>query len=472
MKRMFKHILLAVLTIIALGSSATAQYDIEPAGWPQHRPVCPPIIIPPKCPPSFIIPTPLPSPAPAPDTATTPTEPSISPPFDSIPPAPTPETPAPTIPTGTNLLAEAPGLGTGAGRGSLLPNVNGDLLGGGGIAGPLPVIIAPTGQPVGAIPIIVLPDGRRVPIFIDPQLPTDELIRGRGILTEAPPGSQLVGVFPPDGAVFAPEFANLVSRLPQIVRGPFKVTENESPQPRTRAYFSYYFYDQVFRNFGGPAVPRVMVHQQVFGYEQAFWDQRASLGIRLPYNQLVSTSRFYSDTALGDITIVSKFVIAEDGTTGSLMSGGLVVTPPTAGRPFESTITGDRIGGTLLQPYLGFIRRRDRAYLQGFTSLVVPTDSRDVTLLTNDYQIGYIAYENPGALLSSIVPTAELHVNTPLNKRGARRDPVGFVDQVTLLGGTQFMIRDRSGIGIAAGAPITGPRPFSLQVTVQFNLWF
>jgi hypothetical protein len=353
-----------------------------------------------------------------------------------------------------------------------LPNVNGDLLGGGGIAGPLPVIIAPSGQVVGQAPVIVLPNGQRVPILGGVQVPTDELIRSRGVLNVAPPGSQVIGLFPPPGTVFDESLADAVSRIPQIVRGPFKVTENESPRPRTRAYFSYYFYDQTFQNYSTPFVPRVIVHQQVFGYEQAFWGERASVGIRLPYNQLVSTSRFYSDTGLGDITVVSKFVLAENDWTGSLLSAGFVVTPPTAGRPFSSTITGERIGGSLLQPYLGYILRRDRAFFQGFTSVVVPTDDRDVTLLTNDFQLGYVAFQNPGATLSAVVPTCELHVNTPLDHRGARRDPVGFVDQVVVLGGTQFLFNDRSGVGVSAGAPITGPRPFSLQATIQFNLWF
>ena len=56
--------------------------------------------------------------------------------------------------------------------------------------------------------------------------------------------------------------------------------------------------------------------------------------------------------------------------------------------------------------------------------------------------------------------------------RGQLTGSVGFVDQVTLLGGSQFILRDRSGVGISVGAPITGPRPFSLQATIQFNLWF
>lgn len=472
-----KRTLAAALGVWAVGAAAYGQTGVEPAGWPPRRPaavgppvvapqVCPPVAPPQVCPPVLIPAVPVPPGQPA-----APAAPPAGQPPETAPPAapPTPEAAAPTLPPGTDLLAEAPARGTGSAA-SALPNVNGDLLGGGTIAGPLPVVVAPNGQIVGPLPVVVLPDGRRIPIGGPPQVPTDELLRGRGLLTTAPPGSRLTALFPPPGGVFDESLAAAVARVPQIVRGSFKVAENDSPRPRTRAYFSYYFYDQVAKNFGGPNVPRVLVHQQVFGYEQAFLDDRASVGIRLPYNQLTST--FYSDTGLADITLTSKVTVWEDRPTGSLLSAGLLVTPPTGNRPFASTITGETIRGTLVQPFLGYIWRAADWYLQGFSSVVVPTDSRDVTLLTNGGQLGYILYRNPGSFLSAAIPTAELHVNTPLNHRGAQVDPVGFVDQVTLLGGSQFLIRERSGIGFSVGAPLTGPRPFSLQGTLQFNFWF
>lgn len=467
MKRVYRMMLLA-LGFAGVCSPIIADEGVEPAGWPRRQVVCPPVAIP--CP---IPAVPVPWAPAMPATPTTPAQPTTpstpSTPMEPSTPSPTEPT-TPTLPLSDNLIAEAPARGTSFG-GSLLPTVNGDLLGGGGIAGPLPVVVAPSGQIVGPLPVVVLPNGERIIIGEPTQVPVDELLRSRGLLNEAPDGSRVVGLLPPEGAVFEESFASLVSRIPQVQRGPFKVTENESPRPQTRFYMSYYFYDQVFKGFGGDLVPRVTVHQQVFGYEQAFWNQRASIGIRLPYNQVVSPG-FYNDTSLADITIVTKFLLYENQMTGSLLSAGLVITPPTGTRPFESTITGDRIGGTLLQPYMGYIYRADQWYLQGFTSVVVPTDDRDVTLLTNDFQLGYFLYENRGGLISAVIPTTELHINTPLDKRGARRDPVGFVDQVTVLGGSQFMIRERSALGFAVGAPVTGPRPFSLQASVQFNLWF
>ena len=482
-----------VLTLVAGPAMAVAvgaaDPGIQPAGFRRYRPIAPAQPCQ-TCPPT-VMPTPMPASPAWPVDPTRPTDPTrpVDPatPVDPTQPVDptTPDTPTPLAtpaplptaePTGldntSDLLAEAPALGTGSG-GTLLPNVNGDLPGGGLIAGPLPVAFGPNGQT--AQPILVrLPNGQTVSIGGPgaPARPQDELFRAAAPPAPLNPNAPVTGLFPPPGATFDPSLAAAVSQIPQIVRGAFKVTENESPRPRTRAYLSYYFYDQVGNPYGDPRIPRITLHQQVFGYEQAFLGGNASIGIRLPYNQLVGTG-FYNDTSLGDITIVSKFLLYENACTGSLLSGGLVVTPPTAERPFASTLTGDLIGGTLIQPYLGYIYRRGDFYAQGFNSIVVPTEADDVTLYTNDVQLGYIAYSAPGRTVSQIVPTIEAHLNVPLNHRNPTfADPVIFPDQLTVLGGLQFLLGDSAGLSFSTGAPVTGPRLFSLQATAQFNYWF
>jgi hypothetical protein len=326
----------------------------------------------------------------------------------------------------------------------------GDLLGGGGIAGPLPVVV-PRGPLTGV-------SGN----------PTDEFLRTPATTGN---GTTVIGVFPRPGTTFDPSLASAVSRIPQFWRGAFKIGEDESPRPTTRVYTSYYAYDEVFKSFGGPATPRMFVHQEIFGGEYAFLSGWSSVGIRLPYTQFAGGS-FYNDTALGDISLIWKSLIYDDPATGSIVSGGLMLTVPTGERPFPSTITGDIVRGTLFQPYLGYIWAGDRSYLQGFSSIIVPTDHRDVTFFANDVQIGYFLIRDRGAAVSGLAPILEMHLNTPVDHRGAQTDPVGFVDQFTMLGGVQFLFRDRAGLAISAGSPLTGPRPFSLQAAVQLNWWF
>jgi hypothetical protein len=370
-------------------------------------------------------------------------------------------------------MAEAPSLGTDSGS-TLLPTVNGDLIGGGLISGPLPVQVGPTGQL--AQPVLVrLPNGQVVNVGGNQGTfrPTDELFRSPGNALLPGRNAPVAGVLPPPGTTFDPSLAAAVAQIPQVVRGAFKVTENDSPRPMTRAYLSYYFYDQIGNPYGDPRIPRIMLHQQIFGYEQAFWDGKASVGIRLPYNQLVG-GRFYNDTSLGDITLVSKLALYDDRETGSLLSAGLLLTVPTGSRPFANTITGNYVNGTLIQPFLGYIYRRGDWYAQGFNTFVFPTENDDITLYTNDVQLGYILYEAPGSFLSRVVPTFEAHLNVPLNNRGRDlvNDTTQFPDQLTLLGGLQMLFKDKAGLGISTGAPVTGPRLYSLQATVQFNYWF
>lgn len=484
-----KRLLTAAVVGFAAGPAVAADPAVEPAGH-RSRPGRPAVVVPATpCPPCAPI---------APPVA--PTEPGAT------PPATPPGTPGTTTPprrtdplTGRDIdlsdpaapggrpdlsdpvagrigaggaFAQATAAGT-SGYGSAIPGVFGDHFGGGGIAGPLPVLISRSGQFIGFAPQVILPKGQRQTLN-NPggqRTAADELILQRpAVLPPGTPG-QAVGLLPPPGTVFAPELAPLVARVPQYVYGAFKITENESPRPTTRAYLSYYFYDNLFRGVGGPDTPRIGLHQEIFGYEQAFADDRFSVGLRLPYNQVDGPPGF-TDTRLGNLTIITKGLIAEDEETGSLLSGGLVVTAPTGNPPFASTISGERINSTLLQPYLGFILTDGAAFLQGFNAVVVPTDDRDVTFLTYDFAAGWFAYRAPGQTVSAVVPVAELHLNVPLDHRGKQTEPVGFSDTLTLLGGTHVTFRDRSTLGFAVGAPVTGPRPFSLQATVQLNFRF
>jgi hypothetical protein len=289
-----------------------------------------------------------------------PTMPPTMPP--TVPPT-VPETPVPSF------AGSEAGAGLTATAAVRAGTMFGDLLGGGVFAGPLPVPISPQGQFIGPAPVVILPNGQRVTINNPGGQRTvadEALFTQVATLPANTPGGTVIGLLPPPGTVFAPEFADMVARVPQVFRGAFKITENDTPRPTTRFYTSYYYYDQVSKGVGGPNTPRIQVHQEVFGYEQAFLDNRFSIGARLPYNQILSP-RFFNDTSLADLTLITKGVIWENRDTGSLLSGGLVVTLPTADTPFPSTITGQDIHSTLLQPFVGYILMGQDLFLQGFT---------------------------------------------------------------------------------------------------------
>src|SRR5207247_3490414 len=100
----------------------------------------------------------------------------------------------------------------------------------------------------------------------------------------------------------------------------------------------------------------------------------------------------------------------------------------------------------------------------------------DVTLLYNDIGADYYLYRNRagGKFLSAVIPTFEVHVNTPLNHRGAFNfsDRAGTPDWVELTMGTTFELYQRSTLALGIVTPITGPKPFDVEVLVQLNWRF
>lgn len=350
--------------------------------------------------------------------------PGTSPDMTAPPTTNTQVPPAADAGGGGGLGGENAGLAMGGGAVAM----QGDFVGGGVIAGPIPAVLRPLAQ-------------RNNP---------DELCN----CINGPVGTAN---------------ADLVSRVPIVARGAFKITENESPRPVDRFYINYNYFSAVNQNFGAPGVPRLNLHQQTLGLEKTFLDGNMSVGVRVPFIQPENTE-YLGDSQVGDVTLILKSILLQQQGGPGLISGGLAVTVPN-GRGQVSTVTGEEIHPTLLQPFVGYYLGPDRAFVQGFTSVVIPTDDRDVTILFNDIGVGYYVYQNPTATLAAIVPTAELHINTPLNHRGSRVDPVGFADGVNVTAGFQFLFQ-RATLAIGASTPVTGPQPFDIQALVQLNIRF
>jgi hypothetical protein len=246
-----------------------------------------------------------------------------------------------------------------------------------------------------------------------------------------------------------------------VARGAFKITENESPIPQDRVWLSYSYYDNV-RKIAD-------VHREIAAFEKSFLDGSMSLGVRLPYFQLDGPGGI-SEQELDDLSVVAKAALWRDSDSLTALSAGLVVTAPTGSAGF--TPSGQRIHPTLLQPFLGWFWDVDNLYLIGFSACMFPTDSRDVTLMFNDFGLGYWLYRSSGdGLLAGVVPTCEVHVNTPLSDRG-RNDPNRYADSVNLTSGCNWVFRCGSSLGAAIGVPLTGPKLFDLEAIVHFNWRF
>jgi len=289
------------------------------------------------------------------------------------------------------------------------------------------------------------------------------------------------------------ELETVTARVPVVTRGAFKIAENESPIPEDRIFLTYNFYNDVTGTVFGGGAPRIDtrstviggnpavissvipggvvgpfdVHREVIGFEKTFLDGNASIGVRAPLLQQQGSGGFGGDD-FGDLSFVFKGLLWADE-AGDAFSTGLVVTAPTG--PSISTVAGD-IHSTLLQPWVGGVLSRGDFYAMGFSSVVVPTDARDVTLLFNDVSVGYAVYRGAeGRGITAVVPTFEVHVTTPLNQRSILA-PLHVPDLVVLTEGVQFVLGSRSTLAVGVAVPVSGPRPFDLEALAQFNLRF
>jgi hypothetical protein len=284
-------------------------------------------------------------------------------------------------------------------------------------------------------------------------------------------------------------------RVPVFSGGASKIGENQSPMPEDRVFFTYNYYSDV-RGPGGsfasphidtqqtvlngfpatvntliPGVPpvRADLHREVFGFEKTFLDGNASVGLRAPVFQSQGDGGF-SQHDFGDLSLLVNYAFYRDPQSGDVFCGGLMVTVPTG--PSIDTIAGN-IHPTVLQPFLGYRWNEGPWYLQGFTSVAVPTDGREPTALFNDIGAGYWLYRSgPDALISAVIPTLEAHVTTPLNHRQAT-DALFLPDIVALTGGVHVGLGQRSILTFGVVTPVTGaPKPWAVEGLVQFNFRF
>ncbi|MBL8865466.1 MAG: hypothetical protein JNK93_07880 [Planctomycetia bacterium] len=270
-------------------------------------------------------------------------------------------------------------------------------------------------------------------------------------------------------------------RLPvPVIRGAYKISENEAPRPVDRVYLTYhYFYDVNPGQRQRFDLPITNVHRQTFGIEKTNLDGNASIGLRLPLLQLTGPTELDRAT-VGDLSIILKYAFINeplefdaDGSLlgGRVLSGGLVVTAPTGGAA-AFTVQNPVVHPTLLQPYIGGTTTFRRAYGQFISSIAVPTDDRDTTYLFNSVQVGYLLMNDLSGsrFVRSVTPIAELHVNVPFNNRDINRFPVGATDIVSFTVGTSFGLGSRSSLNLGVNAPVTGPRVYALETLVHLNV--
>ncbi len=282
-------------------------------------------------------------------------------------------------------------------------------------------------------------------------------------------------------------------RVPVGGCGGFKIGENETILPGDRGFFTYNYFNDVqgptqgnnkpeiqtgqIDGFpvpilaAGVATPRADIHRETIGFEKSFCCDSFSIGLRVPFFQengiQAVEAAGLSTRDLGDITMIFKYAPWRDPATGYGTAVGIAVTIPTG--PDVPTPIGD-IHSTILQPFVGYQFGADRFLVYGFTSVAVPTDDHDVTLLFNDIGLGYRLWEGDG-MIRSVVPVVEGHLTTPLDHRHAS-DIIQGIDLFAITGGVHIGVGQRSLLTLGVATPITGPRPYNIEAIVQMNIRF
>ena len=255
-------------------------------------------------------------------------------------------------------------------------------------------------------------------------------------------------------------------KTPFASNGAFKIGDNESPRPLDRLFVTYGYFNDIFTGRS----PQTNLHQEVFGFEKALLDGYASLGLRAPVFQ-IEGDKSLSRSDFGDLSIVMKYALINNTRLGNVLSTGLVVTVPTG--PDFRLPDGTSLHSVILQPYVGGIYNADRLYVHGFTSLAVPTDSRDAVLLFNDLGIGYRLYQGGDkAILRYVIPTFETHINTPLSHRGSQNLDIAALDEVVFTYGVHLGLLRNGQFTLGVATPVTGPLPYDLEAFAEFNWKF
>jgi hypothetical protein len=278
-----------------------------------------------------------------------------------------------------------------------------------------------------------------------------------------------------------------------------KIAEGESPRPTDRAFLKFNYFNNLEKwRWTDPYQPihNVDLFRYTLGFEKTFFDEKISLGLRLPFytvsgeakdshlmvdpstgvTTVVPGGPGVDQTEFGNVAAILKAVLWEDRAKANLVSAGAILSFPTASskliNPGQSIIA-------YMQPFGAFIYNRGDFFVQGFTSITLPLISTESIVLFNDIGVGYYAYRNPGAgCLTMVAPTMELHVATPLRQPDGLLANSGLFDGLLLHDvvdftlGVTFEFAGKTTLGLGVAAPVTGPKPFDFEGIAQLNYRF
>jgi hypothetical protein len=313
------------------------------------------------------------------------------------------------------------------------------------------------------------------------------------------------------------------SQTPLVLPGLFTAINPESALPVDRVFLGYGYFDsfRVRQSVGLTPVTRsgFNLNRLDVGAEKTFLNGLGSIYVRMPFLDATDNSANLPIDGMGDISAGLKFSLLASKETGSTLTAGMTVSAPTSRDLHVTTssfrpASGSNLDGivlppdvtttvnpTFLQPWVGGLLVLDRLFVQEYLGVVIPTDDRVSTFINNDVALGYQVYRCPGGWLSSVTPTFDVQALLPLNHQGApapsQFQPIPASQfaaastnpavlgnavpsglslnspyQVFLSEGVQIGLADRAVLSTGVVTPVTGPKAFTVGVTVGLNFFF
>jgi len=305
-----------------------------------------------------------------------------------------------------------------------------------------------------------------------------------------------------------------------------KISENDTPIPVDRVFFSYNHFNNLFQVNETPIFPPgapPTIRQEPFdrytiGFEKTLLDGLFSIELRMPFNGTydVNLQSFGIDGGnVGNLAVVIKSLLYSDERLA--VGAGMAIGTPTG----SDTVT--RLGlanlrfrneATHLLPYIGFIYAPgdptwgwgNGLFLTGFAQVDLAASGNSVVVgpangptgtpvgkFTEqnlgflDLAIGYWLYRNPYAeRLTGLAAVTEFHYTTSLTDSDVLaaegggnsivlQNPVNRFDIVDFTVGVQALLFDASSLRVAYAFPLgtrDDQRFFDSEVQVQFNRRF
>ena len=260
--------------------------------------------------------------------------------------------------------------------------------------------------------------------------------------------------------------------------------------PLDRVYISFTYTNGLIQDFStlGAFTTRFNQFNELMGIEKTFFNNRASLTVRVPVSTLHTDSlndiRFFNQgtgtsTVVGDGSLLLKAILFENPERGNIIATGIAASFPTS----QTHFLGNDVPGVLaiesetrdwvIQPYFGAVFRRGEFTFQNVTGFGFPTSADHAIYFYTTDSAAWMFYRAacPNQFVTSMSAVLELSVLEPLGPlRGTIETSQRTADFISVTVGNSIVLRDWVYFTYGVNTPITRHKPYSTQIVSSLSV--